>query len=210
MVFVSGQNIDRLKTIYQACCRCNKSFLIDFYTAYVLKTLNKKADNTVPFPSRIAYPNISVYYPSRLTTRMVEVVQKPETVFPFNYYKISKNDLDKMADKLVMLVRPTVQSDLERFFHHYDNASFVYSMWSGYKNQPGRTKDFLDFIESKGVSVKYIHTSGHADIAGLKRMVDAVKPRNIVPIHTFEAGRYAELFQGTDVVMVNDREVIKI
>jgi ribonuclease J len=42
LVYVSGQNIDRLETIYQACKRTGKIFLIDFYVANVLKTLNKK------------------------------------------------------------------------------------------------------------------------------------------------------------------------
>jgi ribonuclease J len=71
LVFVSGQNIDRLVTIYRACRRCNKIFLIDFYTANVLKTLNKRAKNTrIPFPSRETFPEIKVYYEYFLTKRM--------------------------------------------------------------------------------------------------------------------------------------------
>jgi ribonuclease J len=55
-----------------------------------------------------------------------------------------------------------------------------------------------------------IHTSGHADLSGLKRMVDAVRPKSIVPIHTFEAERYKDLFEGTDVRIVNDKEIVQI
>jgi len=208
LIFVSGQNIDRIKTIYKACRRCNKIFLIDFYTANVLKTLNKKADNTVPFPSRETYPDIRVYYPKRLTERMIKLGKDAETVYPFKHHKIGKDEIEKMAGQLVMIVRPAIQNDLERYLRTYDNGCFIYSMWHGYKTQQAGTKKFLEFIQSKGMPVKDIHTSGHADLSGLKRMAKAVKPKHIVPIHTFEAKSYAELFDGYKVMFVNDREIV--
>jgi ribonuclease J len=138
--------------------------------------------------------------------------KQKELVYPFTSYKIGRDKIDEMADKLVMIVRPSVQRDLEQRLNNYTDGCFIYSMWEGYLNQPGKTKDFLDFIAAKGMPIndKDFHTSGHADLAGLKRMVDAVKPKNLVPIHTFEGDKYAELFKGTDVVMVNDKEEIVI
>jgi ribonuclease J len=209
LIYVSGQNIDRLKTIYNASRRCNKKFLVDFYIANVLKTLNKKADRTIPFPSRQAYPDVKVYFPKRLTDRMLEL-GKDETVWPFKANKIGKDKLDEMADKLVMVVRPTVQNDLEYYLHNYADGCFIYSLWDGYKTKPGSTKDFLDFIKSKGMPIKDIHTSGHADLDGLKRMVNAVKPKNIVPIPTFEAKRYVELFPDNNVLKVKDKQTVEM
>jgi len=210
LVYVSGQNIDRLVTIYRACKKCAKSFLIDVYTANVLKTINKKANKNIPFPSVENFPEIKVYFPHRLTNLIVERGMKEEFVDKFRVHKISKNDLDKMASQLVMLVRPSVQNDLEYKLHKYDDGCFIYSMWDGYKNQPGRTKDFLDFISSKGMPIKDIHTSGHADLSGLKRMIGAVKPKHIVPIHTFEGDKYAELFNGIDVLRVDDKQIVEM
>jgi len=208
LVYVSGQNIDRLKTIYQACRRSHKLFLVDFYVANVLKTLNKKADNSIPFPSRETYPDIRVYYPTFLTKRMIELGKDAETVYPFRVQKLGKDELDKMANQLVMIVRPSVQFDLEHYLHKYDDGCFIYSMWDGYKTKPGRTKDFLDFIAGKKMPIIDIHTSGHADLLGLKRLVEAVNPKHIVPIHTFESKQYAELFNGFDVVIANDKDEI--
>jgi ribonuclease J len=210
LVFVSGQNIDRLVTIYRACKKCGKIFLIDFYTANVLKAINENVSKHIPFPSVKNFPEIKVYFPGRLTNRMEKRGKKPETVYPFAEYKIGKNEFDEKADKLVMLVRPTVQNDLERYLHKYDGGCFIYSMWDGYKTRPGEIKDFLDFIANKGMAIKDIHTSGHADLSGLKRMVEAVKPKHIVPIHTFEGDKYGELFPGIDVRRVNDRETVEI
>jgi ribonuclease J len=210
LVMVSGQNIDRLVTIYRACKKCNKIFLIDFYTANVLKSLNKRANTNIPFPSGESFPEIKVYYPSRLTYRMKELGKEAETVYPFKVHKIGKDKFDEMAAKLVMVVRPTVQNDLETYLHKYTDGCFIYSMWNGYKTRPGKIKDFLDFISAKGMPITDIHTSGHADLPGLKRMVDIVRPKSIVPIHTFEAERYEYLFEGTDVRIVNDKEIVQI
>jgi ribonuclease J len=210
LVFVSGQNIDRLVTIYRACRRCNKMFLIDFYVANVLKTLNKKAKNQIPFPSRETFTDIMVYYPSSLTKRMKELGKEAETIYPFTSHKIGKDELDYLAGKLVMVVRPSVQRDLESYVHGFSEGCFIYSMWEGYKTRPGPVKDFLDFISGKNMPIKDIHTSGHADLTGLKKMVEAVKPKYLVPIHTFEADRYGELFEGTQVRMVNDKETVTV
>jgi ribonuclease J len=210
LVYVSGQNIDRLITIYNACKKCNRTFLIDFYTANVLRTLSKKAkDNKIPFPSRETYPEIKVYYPQFLTKRMMDSGLQAEVVYPFTAHKIGRNKLDELADTLVMLVRPSVRYDLEHYLHNYNDGCLIYSMWDGYKTKPGSTKDFLDFITTKGMPIKDIHTSGHADLLGLKRMVEAVKPQNIVPIHTFEADKYQDLFSGTNILRVNDKEPVK-
>jgi ribonuclease J len=208
LVYVSGQNIDRLKTIYNACHKCGKIFLIDFYTANVLNALHK-LDESIPHPSRLNYKDIRVYFPSKLTDLIKKEGLDKKLIVPVAGadYKFGKDKLDEMAGKLVMLIRPSIQTDLERYLHNYAGGIFIYSMWSGYKDS-GKTKVFLDFITGKGMPVKDIHTSGHADLDGLRKMVEAVRPKNIVPIHTFEAEEYGRLFPGVPVAQVNDREEI--
>ena len=44
--------------------------------------------------------------------------------------------------------------------------------------------------EARGIPFEIIHTSGHASIADLKRLAAAVRPKALVPIHTFEAERF--------------------
>ncbi len=39
-----------------------------------------------------------------------------------------------------------------------------------------------------------IHTSGHASISDLKRLARAINARTVVPIHSFEPGRFPEFF----------------
>ena len=46
--------------------------------------------------------------------------------------------------------------------------------------------------------LEVIHTSGHASIVDLKRLVEAMAPDLLVPVHTFEGDQYRALF-GADV-----------
>jgi ribonuclease J len=50
-----------------------------------------------------------------------------------------------------------------------------------------------------------IHTSGHASVVDLKRLMEALEPDALVPVHTFEPERYPELF-GSHVIFRNDGE----
>jgi ribonuclease J len=140
---------------------------------------------------------------------MLNLVKTPVTVLPFKVHKIGKDKLDELADKLVMIVRSTSQNDLNKYLHKYSDGCFIYSMYEGYKNQPGSIKDFLAFISGKGMPIKDIHTSGHADLDGLRKMVETVRPKNIVPIHTFEADKYQDLFSGVNILHINDKEEVK-
>ena len=79
-------------------------------------------------------------------------------------------------------------------------------MWEGYMKKPD-TKKFIEYFENRGFAIHRIHTSGHADINTLKQMVEAIKPKNIVPIHTFNAGDYKNIFS-VPVVELKDGEII--
>jgi ribonuclease J len=45
-----------------------------------------------------------------------------------------------------------------------------------------------------GVPLVHHHTSGHASLCDLKRLVAALHPRQVVPIHTEGAHEYARHF----------------
>ena len=62
----------------------------------------------------------------------------------------------------------------------------------------------MSALETQGVPVETIHTSGHASIADLKRLSEAIAPKQLVPIHSFEPQRFGEFFG--DVVQRQDGE----
>jgi len=68
----------------------------------------------------------------------------------------------------------------------------------------------VEYLTSRGLKDHYIHTSGHADIETAQLIVDAIKPRNLVPIHTFDGEAYQNLFRNVNVRLVKDKEVVKV
>ena len=203
LIYTSGQNIDRLTSIYRACKRTGKIFVVDVYIAKVLKELSKFAG--IPYPSE-EFKNLKVMFPFFLSKRLKNEGNE-KILYQFKKYKITKEEISNQSDKIVMIVRPSMQKDLEKTNGIF-NGNLIYSMWEGYLTSSS-TKKFIDFLKKRNFTIHKIHTSGHADTKTLKLMVEAIKPKNIVPIHTFEGDKYKYIFKET-VIELKDGETKQI
>ena len=201
-VWTSSQNIDRLVTIYRACLKSDKTFVVDVYTANVLDTLAEFAQLPTPLKD---YRQMMVLFPNRLTTQLFNK-KLGHLAIKFAGKKIAKEVISENPSKYVVMVRPSMKNDLNKIIA--DKGNLIYSMWDGYKEQSS-SKEFIDWLESKNFTLIDIHTSGHADIPALKRMVEAIQPKYIVPIHTFEGDRYKEIFK-EPIVRLKDGEIREI
>jgi len=76
-------------------------------------------------------------------------------------------------------------------------AKIAYSMWDGYLSE-----GFRAFCKSNGLTLEYIHTSGHATKEDLRAFASAINPKTLIPIHTFEAEEYPVLFK--NVLILKD------
>ena len=203
LIYTSGQNIDRLTSIYKACKRTGKIFVVDVYVAKVLKDLSKYAK--IPYPSE-SFKNIKVMFPGYASDRLKKEGNK-KILYEFKKFKTKKEEISNQSENIVMIVRPSMQKDLERI-KGIEGGNLVYSMWKGYL-QKSNTKKFIDYLEQRKFTLHKIHTSGHADINTLKKMVVAIKPKYIVPIHTFEGGKYKDIFK-EPIVELKDGEIQNI
>jgi len=201
LIYTSGQNIDRIVSIYRACIRTDKTLVVDVYVATVLKELS--AFGKIPYPSK-DYKSLSVIYP-RYTSNRLAKEGNEKILYQFKNFKISKDEISSQPDKFVMIIRPSMKTDLEKI-SGIDGGNLIYSMWEGYMKK-NDTKKFNEYFEKRGFSIHSIHTSGHADIGTLKKMVEAIKPKNIVPIHTFNAGDYSKIFN-CPIILLKDGEII--
>ncbi|MEA1986994.1 MAG: MBL fold metallo-hydrolase RNA specificity domain-containing protein, partial [Candidatus Marinimicrobia bacterium] len=203
LVWSSGQNIDRLVSIYKACNSTNKTLVIDVYVAKVLKTLSKYAG--IHYPSN-SFENVKVMFPYYASGRLSKE-GNVKILYEFKNFKITKEEISKQSNDIVMLIRPSMKDDL-KLITNIDGGNLIYSMWLGYKKKD-YTKKFLDYLESRNFTIYDIHTSGHADVKTLKKFVKAIKPKNIVPIHTFKGDEYKNIFD-VPVVELNDGETKEI
>jgi len=199
LINTSGQNIDRIVSIYRACIRTDKILVIDVYIATILEKLSKFAK--IPFPSA-DFKNLKVMFPY-FTCRRLKNEGNEEILYHFKNFKITKKEIGNQADKIVMIVRPSMQKDLDHI-EGIEGGNLIYSMWEGYLLKPD-TRKFIDYLTNRNFTTYKIHTSGHADTETLKQMVEAIKPKNIVPIHTFKGSEYQKIFT-TPIVEMNDGE----
>jgi len=201
LIYTSGQNIDRIVSIYRACIKTDKTLVVDVYVATILKMISEFA--RTPHAS-VNFKNLKVIYPLYTSNRLAKE-GKEKILYQFKNFKISKEEISSQPDKYIMIVRPSMQTDLERITG-IDGGNLLYSMWEGYMKK-GNTKKFLQYLENRKFTIHSIHTSGHADIDTLKKMVEAIKPKNIVPIHTFNAGDYSIIFN-CPIILLKDGEIL--
>jgi ribonuclease J len=203
LIYCSGQNIDRIVSIFRACIKTNKILVVDVYVATVLKTLSRHAD--IPHPSE-GFENLKVMFPY-YTSKKLKSEGNEQILYQFKNYKITKEEISNRASGIAMLVRPSMQKDLEKI-NEIDGGNLIYSMWEGYLPKKD-TKTFLDYLTNRNFTTHKVHTSGHADTDALTKIVDAIQPKVIVPIHTFSASEYQTIFT-TPILVVNDGETISI
>jgi len=203
LIYTSGQNIDRIVSIYRACIKTGKILVVDIYVATILKELSRFAK--IPYPSK-AFKNLKVVFPY-FTSRRLKNEGNEKILYQFKNFKITKEEIGEQADKIAMIVRTSMQKDLERI-NDIDGGNLIYSMWEGYL-QKSSTKAFIDYLTNRQFAICKIHTSGHADTDTLKQMVEAIKPKKIVPIHTFSGSKYQKVFS-TPIIEMNDGETKQV
>lgn len=84
-----------------------------------------------------------------------------------------------------MCVRSSMKNYLSKLneMFSFENGVLFYGMWKGYLEHPD-TKEFVDFMTSKGAKLHILHTSGHADSMTIDKLINDVKPKKIIPVHT--------------------------
>ena len=203
----SSQNIDTIISVYRACKRTNKIFVIDIYTAWVLEKF-KIASKHIP---NMEWENIQILtkhgkYYKRLKENPELFSGFKNEIFkhavdlnavaknPSNYFfKISPWHIEKVINKTKV-----------------NMANIIYSQWKGYREKEFSTEDTVelyDRLESRHKWV-YAHTSGHADLDALKRYATTINPKKLIPIHTEYKEKFASIFD--NVVVLNDNEQVDI
>jgi ribonuclease J len=202
LAYVSGQNIDRLVTMFRSCRRSGKIFVIDFYIANVLYEM-AQSGSKLPHPSP-AFPDIRVFFPSLLRAKMEKI--NKDLIERFLEFEITMDEINKDQKRFVMTVRSSMKQEIYKL-NDLSGGNLIYSMWEGYKEDES-TKRFLSMITDRGAIITTVHTSGHADYYTMKKLLTAVQPKNVIPIHTTEGANYKNYFPQVNVKQAADGETI--
>ena len=196
-VCASAQNIDRMVSLYRACKRTGRTLVLDLYA---LEVLTATENQHVP---RAGWSNLAVYVPE-YQRRQIKSNERFDIVDRYRQHRIYRETLVNIIDQTVMLFRPAMMTDIDLMPGAWTDARMIWSQWDGYLQSPA-SQAFIARLAQRGVSLESVHTSGHASIADLKRLADAMAPEVLVPVHTFEGNRYSELF-GNKVIQRADGE----
>lgn len=187
VVFGSAQNLDRLVTVFRATKRSGRGLVVDLYGA----TVAAATRSTIPQPG---FDRLRVWVPQRQRVKVKQAKQfdrvawiKDQRVFP--------EELATDPGRFVFHVPSSTASELLAAGVLTSTGLAVWSMWEGYLKQPSGIRLKAD-LAAAGAELVSLHTSGHASVTDLRRLVDAVSPSCVVPIHSEATGRFADVFPG--------------
>ena len=186
----TSQNIDRVISFYKAAKACGKTFVMDIYTANVLDELKKLGHDDLPVPS-LWRPDVRVFCPLALTKKMEKLLGK-KYAKRFRVFGITGKMIGRKQNQLVMLVRPSMLTDLKRI--GLKNGALIYSQWQAYREKTYQVR-LEEYLKSRGFSDCYLHTSGHAFEKDIKKVITGLSPKEIVPIHTFSRSAFFKFHQ---------------
>lgn len=165
-VLQASTNIDRIVTMYRAAKRSGRVFLEGLPMAAISASIG----GSIPNP---AFSDVFVY---KTAYESYEELAKYEN-------RMGKARMEKTP--FVMCLRSSMLSYLKKLSETVSFAGgiLVYSMWSGYRQQP-QMQAFLEGCEQLGLRLVTLHTSGHADPAAIEALIAHTNPVEILPVHT--------------------------
>ena len=180
LVFVqaSSQNIDRIVTVYRAAKKSGRKLVMSGYTGHILWSLNN------PKIPNFTWPDVKKF--------------ATDTTAPHN---VTAEMIGLNPNEYVVLLGGRIFNQLKSTNLINSSSSFVYSMWNGYKELYAER---IKKMKESGAYMEDIHTSGHADIPTLKKFVEAINSKMVVPIHTFFPKDFVTMFSNTKLHKNNE------
>jgi ribonuclease J len=185
VVLASAQNIDRLVTVYRAMLRADRDLVVDLYTADIAASTGRPS---IPAVGE-EWPRVHVYTPLRQRVRVKESGEF-ERVERVRERRLYAEQLRDRAGQLVLF--GAYQGEIPNLIREglLNSGAVVWSMWDGYLGEPSGQR-LQSALKLANIPLIQHHTSGHATPADLVRLVTALQPDVVVPIHTEALEAYA-------------------
>lgn len=199
-LIASSQNIDRIVTLYRACLKADKVLLIDFYTAWILK-LMQKVSKSVPY---INWKNIAVVH--NFGGRYYNIIKEHEYFFEGFLSEVFSNNhlrIEELRDQPSKYVFKVSSSHIAKIADLMNIADpmLVYSQWEGYIKDDVTLKSLKNKYD-----MEYCHTSGHASVDDIELFLNTLQPVKAIPIHTETPYLFKKIYDKT--VIYKDNEEI--
>ena len=198
-VLVSSTNLDSIMEFYHHTPR-GMHFVCDFYQARIMITamrgMEAKGDFSEYQPSW-KHPTVRVLgKPDYRWAQLREIGKAMK--HPLYFKSISEEAPELERDGFVLLARKnthpeTYTSPFETMRDTYfqQGGQLIYSMWDGYLQPDHADRDLLRYIGSR--KIVHLHTSGHAYVETIAKLIETVNPKVIIPMHTERAEEFSSI-----------------
>lgn len=190
LVAWSSQNLDRLRTVFEATREAGRALVVDLYTATLARAAGAEGVPRLGEPGLLVFPRKT----ERLAVKAAKEFDRTGSVW---HWRIGRELLARRGRELVVMFRPSMVPELERA-GALRGARAFWSLWRGYLQGPSEQRMLRSF-DRHGVKLEVRHVTGHAYPDDLRRLRDAVQPGRVVPIHTEEPDAYPSLLGAADL-----------
>src|SRR5262249_15869457 len=137
-----------------------------------------------------------IYVPSRQRRQVIEA-KEFQRVSAIRNARIFPENLSPRSAELVLTFRGSMIPEIEKA-NCLKGAHAVWSLWPGYLERASERR-LRDFLSKHAIPLTQHHASGHAYLEDLQRLVKALAPDRVVPIHSFAPGRFPEFFDRVEL-----------
>lgn len=123
----------------------------------------------------------------------------------FEKCRIEIDEIVSAPEKHLMVFRPSMLLDFSDGLP--ENSTCIFSSWAGYLERP-EWKSLTDPAVKNPLRLVPLHTSGHILSQDIVRFVEAIAPRRLVPVHTFEPAEFKRRF--ANVTLPKDGEAVVV
>ncbi len=201
-----SRDIDRFKTFYDIAKNNNRKLVIPIKLAHLLSRLRK--DPRLEIPDVMKDENI-VFYKRRKRSGQFK---------PGDYYSWEREFLEKAENFGYIRKNQTgivFNLDLARFTELIDikpsfGGDFIHSMSEPFSEEDVDSKILHNWLDHFHLKFHQIHASGHCPSSDLTKVINHIKPRMVVPVHTEYPAMFKKLFRDFTVELVKEGKRISL
>jgi len=201
-----SRDIDRFKTFYETAKKNNRKLVIPIRLAHYLKKLRR--DHRLKIPDVMEDESI-VFYKKR---------KRSGEFKPSDYYSWEREFLDKAENFSYVHKNQSkiiFNLDLIRFTELIDikpsvGGDFIHSMSEPFSEEDIETKVLHNWLKHFELKFHQIHASGHCSSRDLVKVINKIKPKKLVPIHTEHPTIFKKLFRNYSVELAKEGKEIPL
>jgi len=185
----SSTNVESLASFCNAARRNKRPFIVNYYVYDQIRAYRKSAgneDDRLKFLKTYRFENMD-----RKNPKLDGGLTQPEYM---------------MKHGFLMLVGTSASYTPRMDYFREKDPLLIYSMWDGYINREKYPDTYNESLGRLYESWRHkkLHTSGHATVEDIEKMISTVDASVIIPIHTGRKNDFKKLNTGHSKVKVLD------